>query len=369
MPCIHILTHEYPPHRGGAGTYCFEMGLAASKLEQNIEIWAPRGSAKNDSFDVIGLPWKGSQSLLASYKLIKKSQRFLKEVSEKDIFHLAELGSSRAFLRFGWMLPKSTKLILTIHGTELQRFTRNPLEKWFFQKLLLKCKKIHVLSEYNYRKLVEFCPDVKSRTFRIPGAPSSKLRRKKHLSPSRENGKVRIICVARLHPRKGQDQILLAILKLDTDYQEKLEIIFAGPSTKPSYVKYLLSLKKKSRCTIVFEGDCSDNKLIELYQKSDLFCLTSMPRKKSIEGFGFVYLDASSYELPIIANRIGGVEDAVINNQTGFLCEPGDTSQLAMAIKRLIEDKDLRKKLGANGKEWAAKHSWERAAKEFYKGI
>ena len=54
MPCIHILTHEYPPHRGGAGTYCFEMGLAASKLEQNIEIWAPRGSEKNDSFDVIG---------------------------------------------------------------------------------------------------------------------------------------------------------------------------------------------------------------------------------------------------------------------------------------------------------------------------
>ena len=53
MPCIHILTHEYPPHRGGAGTYCFEMGLAASKLEQNIEIWAPCGSEKNDSFDVI----------------------------------------------------------------------------------------------------------------------------------------------------------------------------------------------------------------------------------------------------------------------------------------------------------------------------
>ena len=87
--------------------------------------------------------------------------------------------------------------------------------------------------------------------------------------------------MGRLHPRKGQDQILFSIQKLDTDYQEKLEIIFAGPSTKPSYVKYLLSLKKKSRCTIVFEGDCSDNKLIEFIPKADLFCLTSMPKKVS----------------------------------------------------------------------------------------
>ena len=36
--------------------------------------------------------------------------------------------------------------------------------------------------------------------------------------------------------------------------------------------------------------------------------LTSMPRNKSIEGFGFVYLEASYFELPIIANNVGGVK-------------------------------------------------------------
>lgn len=370
MPSIHILTHEYPPHRGGAGTYCFEMGLSASKLEQNIKVWAPLGCEKNGFFDTTELSWKGSQSIISSFKLISKVKKYIRRNDNEDIFHLAEPGSSRSFVRFGWMFPKNTNLILTIHGSELLRFTRNPLEKWLFKKLLLRCRKIHVLSEYNYEKLRKFCPAVESRIVKIPGAPASSLTNPNIFFPTRaKDKKVRILSVGRLHPRKGQDQLLLAIQKLDNDIQERIIVHLAGPCNKPNYSKKLQILQNNVKCTVIFEGDCSEKKLIELYQSSDLFCLTSMPRKKSIEGFGFVYLDASSYELPIIANRIGGVEDAVINNQTGLLCEPGDTSQLATVIKRLIEDKDLRKKLGSNGKEWAAKLSWERAAKEFYKAI
>ena len=69
-----------------------------------------------------------------------------------------------------------------------------------------------------------------------------------------------------------------------------------------------------------------------------------MPRNKSIEGFGFVYLEASYFELPIIANRVGGVEDAVIDGKTGLLANPGDINGLTNLIKELVENENLRKR-------------------------
>ena len=367
MPCIHILTHEYPPHRGGAGTYCFEMGLATSKLEQNIEVWAPSGSEKNDSFDIIELPWRGSQGIFASWRLIKKIKKFISANDNEDIFHLAELGSSRAFLRFGWMIRKKIKLILTIHGSEILKFTRNPIEKWLFRKFLLRCERIHVLSKFNKQKLTEFCPSVEHSIYLIPGAPASRVINQYPSSDrlERENG-IQILCVGRIHPRKGQDQLLLALKTLPKELQKKIIVRFAGPKIKPKFFEKLLIISKDFDGKVIFEGDCTDGELGRLYSSSNIFALTSMPRNKSIEGFGFVYLEASSYGLPIIANRTGGVEDAVIEGKTGLLAQPGDLKELSQLLNNLVIDEKLRAKIGQEGKIWAKNFTWGKVAQELY---
>ena len=73
--------------------------------------------------------------------------------------------------------------------------------------------------------------------------------------------------------------------------------------------------------------------------------------KDSIEGFGFVYLEASSHGLPILAHRIGGVEDAVRHEETGLLVDPLSEADLCNSLERLVSDNELRAKLGENGKE------------------
>ena len=73
-----------------------------------------------------------------------------------------------------------------------------------------------------------------------------------------------------------------------------------------------------SKLEIDFLGDLKDEKLRNIYQESDIFILPSLPRAKSVEGFGFVYLEASSNGIPVIAHQTGGVEDAVLHNKTGF---------------------------------------------------
>jgi phosphatidylinositol alpha-1,6-mannosyltransferase len=110
----------------------------------------------------------------------------------------------------------------------------------------------------------------------------------------------------------------------------------------------------------------ADEELKMVYESADIFALASMPRAKSIEGFGFVYLEASSHGLPILAHRTGGVEDAVKENETGILTDPKIPIELRNGLEKLINDFSLRKKLGNAGKDWANKNSWTKIAKQIY---
>ena len=83
------------------------------------------------------------------------------------------------------------------------------------------------------------------------------------------------------------------------------------------------------------------------YLKKNPTFLPLLPHKnQSVEGFGFVYLEASAYGIPIIANRTGGVEDAVLDKKTGLLSEPKDLENLTKNFHTLILDENYRKMLG-----------------------
>lgn len=67
------------------------------------------------------------------------------------------------------------------------------------------------------------------------------------------------------------------------------------------------------------------------------------------EPFGIVVLEAMSAGRPVIASRIGGLPDVVVDAETGFLVPPGDPLALQEALERLLADRDLREQLGQAG--------------------
>ncbi len=69
------------------------------------------------------------------------------------------------------------------------------------------------------------------------------------------------------------------------------------------------------------------------------------------ESFGLVALEAMAMNLPVIASRIGGLEEVVEHGRTGLLVAPGDAVVLADAIQRLTEDPGMRKEMGAAGRQ------------------
>ncbi|GAI46842.1 unnamed protein product [marine sediment metagenome] len=69
--------------------------------------------------------------------------------------------------------------------------------------------------------------------------------------------------------------------------------------------------------------------------------------------------------VPVIATKVGGVPDLVRHGETGLLVEPGSVDELAISIKKLIEDERLRRKMTKNCLEEAKKYSWENVVERF----
>ena len=86
-------------------------------------------------------------------------------------------------------------------------------------------------------------------------------------------------------------------------------------------------------------------------------------KSRSIEGFGISFLEASASGLPIVAGDSGGISDAVQHGKTGLLVNPDNPEDIASAIKRLLTDSKLARRLGNEGRRWTeTQMSWEHVA-------
>lgn len=82
--------------------------------------------------------------------------------------------------------------------------------------------------------------------------------------------------------------------------------------------------------------------VMEAWRRSSLALVPSL----TPETFGIVAIEAMATGRPVIASDTGGLTDVVIDGETGFLVPPGDAVSLAQAMKRLLENEPLRKRLG-----------------------
>ena len=87
-----------------------------------------------------------------------------------------------------------------------------------------------------------------------------------------------------------------------------------------------------------FFGNLPDDELAQIYDRADIFAMTSVHHGESVEGFGLVYLEAAAHGLPVVAHDVGGVSEAVLDGETGLLVPPDRPAQLAAAFEKLIHD-------------------------------
>jgi glycosyltransferase involved in cell wall biosynthesis len=108
-----------------------------------------------------------------------------------------------------------------------------------------------------------------------------------------------------------------------------------------------------------FQGWAEHEELPAEYEDADVFVFPSVWD----EPFGIPVAEAMAAGLPVVASRVGGIPEIVADGETGMLVEPDDASALAAALEQLVNDAELRARLGEAGRLRAAERfSWDRAA-------
>lgn len=174
-----------------------------------------------------------------------------------------------------------------------------------------------------------------------------------------------ILSVGYLIERKGFEYLINAfqdVLKEQKNVQ--LTIVGSGPLEK-KLKKLIKVLRIQNNVKII--KNISDDKLLRLYNSSDLFVLPSIVDSQgNTEGLGVVLLEAMACKLPVIGSNIGGIPDIIQDGETGLLVTEKDISELSRAILDIIEDEKLRKKLSIKGYDSVQeKFSWEKISKSY----
>lgn len=154
----------------------------------------------------------------------------------------------------------------------------------------------------------------------------------------RADGPPRIISVSRFAFPKDFATLVEALEKIQADYRALL--VGEGP-IRAEVAAALRRPRLASRVQLL--GACRD--VPDLLGSSDIFVLSSRS-----EGLPISILEAMAARLPIVATDVGGVAEAVVDGETGLLVPAGNAKALAAALERLIEDVELRRRLGASGR-------------------
>ncbi|MBN2379291.1 glycosyltransferase family 4 protein [candidate division WOR-3 bacterium] len=99
------------------------------------------------------------------------------------------------------------------------------------------------------------------------------------------------------------------------------------------------------------------HEIVKLYQRA---AVAVQPSVK--EGWGLLATDAGACATPVVAARVPGLSDSVIDGKTGFLYEHGNISQMADYLQKLLTDEKLRRKMGQANLEWARTLTWDKVA-------
>ena len=165
-----------------------------------------------------------------------------------------------------------------------------------------------------------------------------------------EKDKKIILLPGRLTTWKGQEVFIEAInlVNIELGYEAFYAVILGSDQGRDLYKKKLIRLSEQYRLTkqLRFIDHCKDMALA--YKVSDIIVSASIEP----EAFGRVSVEAQSMEKPIIASNIGGSNETVIDEKTGYLFKAGDAKSLSQKIlKTLTIDETQLKLIGVEGRK------------------
>ena len=347
---IHQIINDIDLDSGGAQKLAIQLHkfLSDLKLESFLV-----GTAKNkisDSSKVFYLEVKTPYS----FKFILFLFNYIRNnVKPNDIIHVHLFPSIFyiSIFKFLGFTPKNIRILMTEHNSHNRRRS-NLLGKFLDYFIYYNFDKIIAISDGVKRSLSKQINNSKNILVIDNGI---EIRFKKFYKRTKSK-KIKIVSVGRLHTQKNYENILLAISKLkDLNF----EYWILGSGSKEKYVSIINSLKIKDKVKILGY----QKNIPEVLKKADIFVMAS-----NWEGFGLAALEAMNSGLACVFSDVEGLRDLFRGiDFDGLKVNPLDPDDIAKKIKVLVENYNLRQKLGKNAHDRSKTYSIQKMLEKYLK--
>ena len=339
-PRILFILHLPPPIHGAAmmGKYIQESELINSSFDCFCINLATAGSLSD-------IGHVSLEKLLKYLLLLRYISHVVKEIRPELVYITPNAGGKAFFKDFivvQMLKSMGCKIIAHYHNQGVSAYQSkwiyNFLYKRFFSnlKVILLAENLYKdIAKYVKREDVYICPN---------GIPSSC---KEEMEARRNNVIPHLLFLSNLLISKGVIVLLdaLKILK-EKEYTFVCQFI-GGETAEINAVQFFEEVNKRELSDLVtYVGRKVREEKEAFFRQADIFVFPTY-----YETFGLVNLEAMEYKLPVISTNEGGIPDIVKDGENGLICEKQNPVSLADCIAKLLDDEELRVKMGSAGHE------------------
>ena len=353
-----IVTRTFPPEVGGMQNLMY--GLAKS-LSENVMIKVFADQYPNQyNFDK---ELSFSIERVSGPKIFKKYRK-----ANLVNTYLENNKKVKAIISDHWKslenIKTDVKKICLIHSKEINHKKNSFINKRLV-KILNNCHT--VVANSNFTKNLAISVGVVENKIKVinPGVfPIEKIDEKiyKNIKKRLEGRTPKLITIARFDKRKNHEKIIMALRNLKEMYPNIIYICIGQGENIDNLKKLITELKLQNH--VMFPNNLTKDEKNSYLKCSDVFVMPSITYKKSVEGFGIVYVEAAQFGVPSIGGKDGGASDAIDHDQTGYICDGNSLDDIYQSISKILENNKY-KVFGRKAEEASKKFYWSEIIKKY----
>jgi phosphatidylinositol alpha-1,6-mannosyltransferase len=306
--------------------------------------------------------WLKPESALEYARMVSRVLQVLRR-ERIEVLHCGRV-IPEGLVAYGLHQLTGVPYVVWNHGEDVALYLKYPVKKKLMRQIFQSAR--GVLANSSFTRA----------TVQIAGAPSDKLH---VVNPAVDAdafagpfetqnlverwglaGKRVLLTVGRLTRRKGHDHVLQALARLKRPDVVYLVLSDGELEDELKALSNELGLQDVVR----WVGPVARDDVARYYHVCDVFVMANRTLSDDdCEGFGMVFLEASAAGKAVLGGRSGGTVDAISHGVSGLLVDASSVDLVTEAIKTLLDDDALRRRLGEQGRAWARGFSWERAAR------
>ncbi|MGW5719140.1 glycosyltransferase family 4 protein [Amycolatopsis sp. NPDC003865] len=364
-----LVTNDFPPRPGGIQNYL--NSLATRLPADDLVVYAPSWESRTGSheefdaeapFEVVRHP---TSLMLPTPDVLRRAKQIMRARDCEAVW----FGAAAPLALLGHSLRQAgaRRIVASTHGHEVG-WSMLPGSRQALRRIGDTVDVVTYVSRYTRGRFaaafgpmagLELLPSgVDTELYKPDAGGRAEIRARHGLSD-----RPTVVCVSRLVPRKGQDQLIRALPKIRERVPDAALLIVGGGPYRTALAGLVAELGLER--DVVLTGSVPWAELPAHYAAGDVFAMPARTRGKGldVEGLGIVYLEASATGLPVVAGNSGGAPEAVLDEVTGHVVEGRDTEQLAETLASLLADPVRARRMGEAGRAWVAENwRWDTMA-------